>query len=939
MRKNLLLLCLLVSTEMMADPVTPIEAQKKAQAFLWQKNPSHAHRAMRRAQALSQPSDEQAPLYIFNVGDDNGFVIVSGEDRTAEILGYSDSGHIDTEDMPEGLRELLDQYTNIIKRISQDNNFKTSTQQSLHRISGKAPIAPLLECQWNQSAPFNTQCPVLPDGNNCAVGCTAVAMAQVMYYHKWPAQTTHEIGAYTSSVFSFNVDLESVPAGVKIDWNNILPTYEKNTYNGTPSEDAVANLIKLCGRSIRMMYSTSSGAYLSDVLYALDSIFDYEEKTLKYVSRNNYSYDEWQELLYKELEEHRPILFQGYASDFGHAFVCDGYDSDDLFHINWGWAGISDGYFRLNVLDPDDEGTGGSLVSDGYRMLNKAIIGIQKNDDIDDTLPKTLYVQNITLRDKETLTYQRKEDGSFDPVHIMYNVINNAADCDFGVAVLITDMQGNIIRSIDDPLVQNHLFNNLGYWTSRYKKDGETTLDQSVPVTIGNDLADGDYKFVIGCRLTDTSEYLPCVDSDRNSLHFNISGNTLSIDPVPVIRIVGEPVIEGAPYKDSPMSISLQLRNDGAPFIGDLFCYINPVFDENHYIPDYEDCFQIEHIVLSNGESKTIQFSYTPDKSGIKNILLFWESINEDLIEIPIDINPIGILSLSNGTAENSNEELRVVVGSPFTMSLIAENTGDDVYHQTATVSLLYFDENNQSWYYSSDKNGTLHVSEEWEINLAPGEKETKSFTFDVSKMGQWYCLFVDYKQNDESAYFGSNPYCVCYPVQYFTIDYPGGVYNKEIRAYEVSGSTVTYKIEVANYSSVPYTETVPVTLHYFDYGVHEWLPVSEDIAPAYEWKIENLQPNTSITKEFSWENQEYGRYYGLNIVYTRDGGPHDFWTSDVYLKDPTGIAAIEEDLTKSTIIGEPGEASGVLYNLSGQRVSKGYKGLVVVKGKKYVIN
>ena len=937
MRTVIFLLCLFISTVMMADPVTQTEAQKKAQAFLWQRNPISAHRAMRRAQALSESSDEQAPLYIFNVGDDNGFVIVSGEDRTVDILGYSDTGHIDTDDMPEGLRDLLNQYTDIIKRISLDTNFKTSTEQSLHRISGKAPIAPLLECKWNQSAPFNTQCPVLPDGNNCAVGCTAVAMAQVMYYHKWPAQTTREIGAYTSETNSF--DIESVPAGTMIDWDNILPTYQKNTYNGTPSEDAVANLMKLCGRSVRMNYDTSSGAYLSSVMYALDAIFDYEAKTMKYVFRSNYSYDEWQELLYKELEENRPILFQGQKSVSSHAFVCDGYDSDDLFHINWGWGGTSDGYYRLNVLKAGEEGIGGSLSSDGYKMNTGAIIGIQKNDGIDDHISPTLYAQDVTLRDKETLTYQRKEDGSFDPIYILYCVINYSAVDNYDVAVLITDMQDNIIKIIEDPLVQNYNFMQPSFWASHCWEDGENTIDLSVPVTIGNDLSDGDFKFVVGCRLAGTPEYLPCVDSDKNYLHFNISGNTLSIDPVPIIRLVGEPVIEGDPTNRSPFTITLQVRNDGAPLIDDLQCYVDPVFNIDHSVVEKYDYRGAEHVELGNGESKTIKFSYTPKKGGLTKLLFTWERNEEVLAEISVDVKPAGVVSFSNGTVENYNEELNAVVGSPFTMSLTAENIGDGDYHQTATVYLLVYNESKQIWYMCDDKNGTKHVSEEWEINLAQGEKETKTFSFDVGSLNCSHCLYVVYNQGNESNDFWGTSYMVCSPIEFSIVDIPGAVYNEEQNLYNLSSSTISYQIQATNHASVPYNEPLSVSLIYYKEETGRWTFVNKNLTPNIEWNIENLQPGESQTKTFSWENLDFGKIYSLYFTYTLYGDIRSFLGDYVSTVDPTGILNIESSPSNSLRGGEPCGEPEVWYNLSGQRVSKGYKGIVVVKGKKYVIN
>ena len=202
-------------------------------------------------------------------------------------------------------------------------------------------VDPLLRTQWNQNAPYNDSCPILESGSHAATGCVATAMAQVMYYWQYP------LSAYS--------------------WEDMLLNYTNRAgQQATPAQlAAVAKLMSDCGKAINMDYGTSSSANSYDIGPVLVDSFGYNPGA-RFIYRKYKTYAEWAEMMRRELRAGRPILYRGASSSSGHCFVVDGFREDGLFHVNWGWGGVSDGWFRFTALTPAAQGTGGSTSEDGY---------------------------------------------------------------------------------------------------------------------------------------------------------------------------------------------------------------------------------------------------------------------------------------------------------------------------------------------------------------------------------------------------------------------------------------------------------------------------------------------------------------------------------------------------------------------------------------------
>ena len=376
MRRLLFLaVCFFMTTVLFAESVSKEQARQIASQFLQSRVAVNGKRAasISDLNLAARVSD----LYVFNVTDGRGYVIVSNDDCAETVLGYADSS-FDPQNIPDNMRAWLQGYADEIAWAEKHNIQKTSAS-SVKRVSSvKSVIGPLLESKWNQEEPYNNLCP-----SSCVTGCVATAMAQVMYYNKWPlANISKAIPAYDKDFSNSAVrqPLTSDLPVIAFDWENMMPTYPAA---GTSEEVAaknlaVAQLMYYCGCSVRMDYGSSSSAATSVAVDALKDYFDYSSTTVS-KNRSYYSYTNWIELLYHELSEGRVVLYSGSSTGGGHAFVCDGYQTEDYFHINWGWGGSSDGHFKLSALNPSDQGAGGSSSTDGFNYMQGAIVGIQKN--------------------------------------------------------------------------------------------------------------------------------------------------------------------------------------------------------------------------------------------------------------------------------------------------------------------------------------------------------------------------------------------------------------------------------------------------------------------------------------------------------------------------------------------------------------------------------
>ncbi len=380
---------LFAAIQLSAAPVDMATAQAKAQNFVQQhkyggvlRAPLSGRMTLAHAEMNSRKLD-RAVFYIFN--SSNGYVIVSGDDRAEEILGYGD-GQLDINTIPCNMKAWLATYKEQIEYLQDHEGLQVETPSMMAPSLRIPSVAPLLTAEWDQEAPYWNMCKI--NNYQCLTGCPATSAAMVFHYWKYPDFMTPEVPGYkcTLSTGYYSTQSVNVPAlpPVVFDWEHMRDKY---TSNYTSEEaNAVATLMRYVGQAERMEYGTSaaggSGVAADSVILIVNAfkLFGYDEETVRMVKKTSsysggttlYTDAEWAAIIQEELIEERPIVFCAIAGGFfggGHAFNVDGYDANtNKYHVNFGWSGSSNNYYALNAFNGD-----GST----FNQYQQMVIGIQ----------------------------------------------------------------------------------------------------------------------------------------------------------------------------------------------------------------------------------------------------------------------------------------------------------------------------------------------------------------------------------------------------------------------------------------------------------------------------------------------------------------------------------------------------------------------------------
>lgn len=389
---HLLLLLLMMSLASFAGPrsfqqAKEIALRQAAQLGISMDETSSAKAKSKRVKSVS---GEVPAYYVFPNGEGKGFTVVSGDDRLPEVVGYSDKGTYDEENLPSNYVGFMKAYEEMVGQLDNGDSRASASiaEAKALRSSGyqQPTVAPLLRSiQWNQMTPYNNMCPKYNGSDRSVTGCVATAMAQVMMYYQYPKSLQADIPAYVTK--KYGIAIGRINKGEIYDWANMLPkyaSYEPLNYTDAQAT-AVAKLMYHCGAACEMDYGPSSGANVTPAI--LSTYFGYDSDLMQDLNRDAFTLAEWSQIMDKELSVKRPILYSGRSSDGGHEFICDGTDGYGLYHINWGWGGYQDGYFDVTILNPDKGGAGSGSAPDGYNQYCSMIVGIAPdNGKVDEPL-------------------------------------------------------------------------------------------------------------------------------------------------------------------------------------------------------------------------------------------------------------------------------------------------------------------------------------------------------------------------------------------------------------------------------------------------------------------------------------------------------------------------------------------------------------------------
>lgn len=766
----LLLACLVAVNALLANPITENRAREIASRFMATQSPTLKLAAGRPTMVIT-PITHQSAFYVFNdAATDKGFVIVAGDDRLPPVLGYSDSGSFDADDVPPAMQEWLDGYAAQIEAIAAGAAPEV-------RTANRAVIKPMLPVRWGQGLPYNVLLPHITGSSNAHayVGCVAVAMAQVMAFWQYPPRPTTTIPSYVSSSGkTYQVTMPSL-APMDFDWDNMHDTY----YTNDSTSDAcmaVANLMLYSTTSLKSNFGlTSTGAYTRNIPQQLITYFGYKNSA-HYIYRESFNTQSWEDTIYAELAAGRPVAYAGNKQSAGHAFVCDGYDGEGRFHINWGWAGKSNGYFLLNLLNPSDEGIGSAAGAYGYVKGQGAAIGLEPGDDGNEGTAAFSF-EDLTINSTNTT---RSSASSNFSVTVSGKFVNNTnATSQFRQGWGLYNLDGELI----DVLFIRYTTSALG--------NGEYVSVSSRPLSFGAGITSGTYRIKPIFSIFPSEDYRPCIGSDVNYIEVTFGGNySCTIKGYGTAGSttkysVNSCTTSGTHNHGKPLTITLNLKNGGTSTNDLVYMFVGGEFT----------AMGLANIAA--GESGDIVFRYTPPTAGTKTITF---SLNESgsptLFTKSVNINtmPSADLDVSYRILNITDEDNRVITANRYSIIADVTNNGTATYDEDFSVRLYRInnDETNV---------GTELLNQTQPLYLAAGESTSLQFDFDHDLIDGWkYFCYLYYYSNGEAVGTGTKWYYLnltdepVIPVARYSVDVDtrpdyGGVVR-------VSGQFVNGKIE-----------------------------------------------------------------------------------------------------------------------------------------------
>ena len=692
----------------MAAPVDEQSARRIASDFLRSKMPQVTRAASGElTRAVTGVADgDSAGIYVFNC--DGGFVVISADDELPSVLAYGLKNSYDAQTAPPAMQAMLEAYNHAV-----NSSVKTRATVPTH-----ADISPLIKTQWNQNTPYNKYC-ATESGETCPTGCVATAVAQIMYYHKWPE--------------TFN-------------WDAMKTTYSSDDTG--EAVDAVAKLMADVGEKVYMQYgSESSSAYDYDACEALRIQYGYSENT-NYIERTCYTAKGWDEVIYNELAANRPVLYSGNSASsgqgiVGHAFILDGYQAKDgvgYFHVNWGWGGSSDDYFLISVLNPEMQYTGGNAGSSGYSFSQSALVGVEKGASVAGKSMR-LFVNSCTIKsDKGTYTRNSASE-NFPGIQLMmyiYNVVQpkEVRHYDLGYALYQND---KLVAMIDSTSVNY----NFDYFK------GTSYITASL--AFGKGLDDGTYQLRAMSRETGKSLWQQALNATCRYIELTINGNQMTTkaygsfeDPSVSSFTINSVTVSENCEVGKPITITVNVTDKNKTNNAPLFLYGNASLEQG------TDKFQLltgGGTNLEAGETGDVVLVYTPQRAG--NFVFYLSGDRTELTDslYRFEANVTGVALIMEMEVEGAVVKGAApceVPGTALKGKIVLTNYGSEPYNDKVGILPCELIGNTLN---------TIGQSVTTDCNIAIGDSQEVSFNFRNLTLNSTYIILVKIPDGDDVKY------------------------------------------------------------------------------------------------------------------------------------------------------------------------------------------
>ena len=719
-------------------PVSREQALSQARSFMASKGViMSSEQAAFKAPRKGAQSADQVYYYVFNVGQEQGFVVMSGDDRTEPVLGYCDHGSFDAENMPPHMLAFLQGYADEIKQM--DDSGAAGSLLTAQKAPRRAKpvmraISPLVKSRWNQGDPYNRMCPEYytsdgGHGDHAVTGCVATAIAQIIGYWKHPDAILRQIpshsNTYTTPSGSKRVELPAIARGTAIDWAHMRDVY--TAANTEEEKDAVALLMLMVGQAVKMGYGASSGAsHGGNVPDLLKRYFGFDDSAWS-APRNGYSLEDWTNLLYNELAAGRPMSYSGHSTGGGHAFVIDGFDGEGLFHVNWGWGGSCDGYFRITILNPgDNSGIGASTSSDGYSMSQRVTLGVKLPDDVKETelAPASITSQEIVYLSEDGY-WSRSQDQTYTKPAIRANYVNwtgFAHSFDMGIGFLKEDGSYKVIGSTEKASLGVN-----GYRTLNFPVEG---------------LEPGTYKVAPITRQTGASWWSTCFSIKYEWINTVVEEDgTVTLTHVdPYDGLVVEKVdFDGNLKAGDRQQVDVTFRSTQGEYFGTIHLFASQTEEKG-------SATSLSAIDVLKDTSETNAFFFQPaaDATGIWHI---WLSPDGDgrrvLYQTDVEITKNGVSSarsnqLSVVSNTVSNKSGTAIYGGIINGTLTLKNNGKEDFDGIVRITLWRDIFDSAPGYYVTNGAVTLHYT------IPAGATQGLPYLFVGKETGRTFATSLD---------------------------------------------------------------------------------------------------------------------------------------------------------------------------------------------------
>ena len=809
-------------------------------------------------------SGTPASFYIFNANSNQGFVIVSGDDRTTPVLGYTDNGNFDPNKIPANMKEWLENYEQQISMLDMMGVTQTY-DESLTVRPTRNSISPLITSHWNQGAPYWNHCPEFleMDENGDTIsefaytGCVATSMAQVMNYYKYPLQCTQTIPSY-EMVYYYNeeyyiADTDPLPPRM-FDWDNM-----KDNYTGAETEaekEAVAWLMAYAGFAAHMNYGTNASSTSDPYIpTALNDYFNYDAKL---VYRSDYEQVDWEELIYQELYAGRPVIYNGRSgTGGGHSFVCDGYAYGDYYHINWGWGGLGDGFFVLSVLNPYAGGGVASVTSaEGYNIDQTAIINIQPGySGQPEEVDHRLTVWNMYYTGSRT--FERSEDGSFKLTKRRYIKVTGEDHIDDGTRYLrgiaLYDSNDNFIEIIAQT-----------YYGSNYTSvtDSWPDTQSSTTYPFGKNLPDGTYKIVPVSSVQGSNVWKPMIESDRYYIEATINGEWITMADHPVVNLQSMNFeFTGGEKVGTAEQCHVTVKNNSQDrYSGKLYLYV-----DNEQMDEYSEYTTVVEAEIPAGGTKIVTFNFTPQNAGTKSAYLStadntWSTNIPGTGSVNIAGSTVYPMNLSVEINALHADEDMIIYDShiKFKVDVTNNNTVGE-YNRYLLAPLFIVDENGH---------GTMVTYLSQNVVIPAGETQTFYFEFDNLAFGSRYALNIfGRNENEQTTNLVPPGSSKIYTVQTGMVVWDGNGERVGYKAYNgirVPDNAAAVSLEGLNLTSLIPNDN-PNTLFYIGRGA-KYIPAGLEAKNV----IQNYVAQRDIVLLHGYDFFAPYRFTAANISYER---------------------------------------------------------------------